>query len=132
MTRHDGISDFISKVNDYLNSDKPTKILGFKVLYGKIKIHKNAVELESVYPLSKGMKVLFGKDRIVYPIDLKDNIEENTEPIFIAVNLLEFNEAENHDFVKTLGHPPTYEHLLSEQVYFFRGDIYNGGDDALL
>lgn len=95
---------FIAAANSNLNGEP------FKVLFGEIMIEDGVVELTSSYPISKGMKVLFGFDRILFP---KDLVEGDNGSIHIAINSEGLFQAEYHDFIKTLGHPTNYKDLLT-------------------
>jgi hypothetical protein len=157
---------FIENVKSVLKEnsiqDKHGNFVGsFKVLYGYVKVEDDFVQLTSVYPISEGMSVLFGIDRIFvfsdntddsikvkqsafedfYPINDDFSINRITpislaqdKPIYIAVNTNTFQEAEAHNFIKTLGHPTTFQavnifppyvgfegdrHVQKEGSYFF-------------
>ncbi len=99
--------EFIADANRSLNGQP------FKVLFGEIMIEDGVVELTSSYPISKGMKVLIGFDRILYP---KNLVEGGNGTIYIAINPEGLFQAEYHDFIKTLGHPTNYKDLLSVNV----------------
>jgi hypothetical protein len=109
---------FITEVEEHLVNDKVEDrngnvVTDFKVLYGKIKVEGDLLELESVYPISEGMKVLFASRRVLYP----KNIQTSIAPIFIAIDSEGLLQAEQHDFVKSLGHPTTYREI--EEKYIF-------------
>jgi hypothetical protein len=108
--------DFIRVVEKHLENneekDKDGNIVrNFKVLFGKIKVMGESLQLTSVFPVSEGMSVLFAEDRVIYYE--KQLLQDANNPalliskdaIYIAVNTNTFNEAEKHDFIKTLGHP---------------------------
>lgn len=126
---------FIEKVEEHLENnvkkDKDGNIVkSFKVLFGEIKSMRGSLQLTSVYPVSAGMSVLFASDRVVYyekelVIDPNNSdLSTSSEAIYIAVNTNTFNEAEEHDFIKTLGHPTNYQAVVGNpdepnRGYFF-------------
>jgi hypothetical protein len=59
------------------------------------------------------MKVLFDSRRVCYP----PNISTSEIPIHIAVSMEKYNEAEYHDFVKSLGHPTTYKDIGNRYIF---------------
>jgi hypothetical protein len=110
--------DFIADVEKHLANSNVVDtngnvITNFKVLYGKIKVDRDLLEIESVYPISEGMKVLIASRRVLYP----ENIQTSKEAIFIAIDSKGLLQAEEHDFVKSLGHPTTYREI--EEKYIF-------------
>ena len=115
--------EFIKDAHGHLNGQP------FKVLFGNVEIRDGVAELTSEYPISKGMKVLFGSDRIIYPAKLG---EGSMGIIYIAINPEGIFQAEYHDFVKTLGHPTEYrdiiqngqaivEHRLNTEFFYING-----------
>jgi hypothetical protein len=144
--------DFIAATNKVIATnviqDKNGNIVrSFKVLYGIVKVEGDFVQLTSVYPISDGMSILFGVDRIFcycdptdrikvketpfgdfyeidgnylvdrsYPVPYTQNVG-NGKAIYIAVNTNPFQEAENHNLIKTLGHPTNYQAVKTYPPY---------------
>lgn len=100
------IEEFITEAEKHLGNQN------FKVLYGKVKVEADLLELESAYPISEGMKVLFASGTVLYP----KNIQTSKNAIFIAIDSKGLLEAERHDFVKSLGHPTTYREIEEKYI----------------
>jgi hypothetical protein len=151
MTTEEFIKKVNSVLEKNEIQDKHGNFVGsFKVLYGYVKVEGDFVQLTSVYPISKDMSVLFGIDRIfVFSDNTDDTVKvkqsafgdfysigddfstdhtrinpiNQDKPIYIAVNTNVFQEAEAHNFIKTLGHPPTFQEVNIYPPYVgFEGD----------
>jgi hypothetical protein len=88
----------------------------FKVLHGRVSVDNNVITLQSVHPSSSGIQIAFPLDKVCYSRQNLINGYRSGSSIFIAIlNEAYFSDSENHNLVKSLGHPTQYLQVVGRR-----------------